>query len=594
MRKNTGISTIFKNFITSYPKQFGLLFSSLIIQGIIAALALIAIVPIADFLFDPALSKHTSITGYLISFFRALNLPVNFWTLGAQFIILNILKGLLDIAINYAVLSIKYNIIRGLIGEAFGTFFKARWEFFSSASNGQLLNTLNKEVLTIGDTVGQLATIFSNIIQVCILLFVPLWLNPSMTITTIGLTAVLAFPFFLLHRMSYRFGKRNTETANVAMGILNESLQAARLILGFGRQQKEKERYLKAFDEHTHVTLRSQTLTSAVPYLFRPLAMLAAIIAMGFALQKGSPVSELAAVLWSLLAAMPIFATLLQGRVSISNFLPSYDQLNSLKEKAAEFKEIEGSILFKKLDTSIEFKDVSFTYPGREKTISKINLCIKKGVMTALVGESGSGKSTITDIVLGLQIPHKGEILIDGISLSDLKQNTFRERIGYVPQDPLLFHASIRENLLWAYEATEDEIWTALRLANAERFIKDMSEGIDTIVGDRGARLSGGQRQRIALARALLRKPELLILDEATSSLDSESEQLIQQSIEQISHNTTILIVAHRLSTIAKADQVYVLSKGDILEEGSFKNLSSKKGSILNEMLQKQRTSDIE
>ena len=592
IKKISGIKVIFNQFL-EFPKQFSLLFLFLIIQGVIAAVALLAIVPIADFLLDPTLSKHSNITDYDLGLIKAINLPINFWILGIQFILLNILKGISDMIINYLALQIKYSIIRKLVGDAFGTFFKSRWEFFSSTNNGELLNTLNKEIITIGDAVGHLITIFTNVLQVVILLAVPLLLNFNMTLLTILITGLFALPFLFLHSISYRLGKQNTETANVVAGVLNEALQAARLILGFGRQKREKDRYFKAFDRHTNVTLRSQLLNSSVHLFFRPLAMLAAIIAMGFELKKGTKVSELAAVLWSLLAAMPIFSSLMQGRVSISNFLPSYDQLIFLKKRASEFEEIEGNIIFNKLEKEIEFSNVSFTYPGREQTINNININIKKGQMTALVGESGSGKSTIADLVLGLQIPDDGKVLIDNVSLNDLKQNSFRERIGYVPQDPLLFYTSIRENLLWANDkATESELWLALKLANAENFVKNLSEGIDTIVGERGTRLSGGQRQRIALARALLRKPDLLILDEATSALDSESEQLIQHSIDEISNNTTILIVAHRLSTIAKASQVYVLKNGNIIEEGSFNILSNKKGGILNSMLMKQLPSE--
>jgi ATP-binding cassette subfamily B protein len=232
---------------------------------------------------------------------------------------------------------------------------------------------------------------------------------------------------------------------------------------------------------------------------------------------------------------------------------------------------------------------VHFTYPGRTQTLVDISLFIGKGQMTALVGESGSGKSTITDLLLGLQIPDKGTVLIDGAPLDEWQQNSFRERVGYVPQDPQLFHSSIRDNLLWSYkDASVGDLWAALQLANAEAFVKELPQGIDTVVGDRGIRLSGGQRQRIALARALLRKPELLILDEATSALDSESEMLIQHAIEQVALYTTIVVVAHRLSTIAKADQVYVLRQGRVVEEGSFSVLSLKSGGILNSMLEAQ------
>jgi ATP-binding cassette subfamily B protein len=253
---------------------------------------------------------------------------------------------------------------------------------------------------------------------------------------------------------------------------------------------------------------------------------------------------------------------------------------------AAEFEEIQGDRIFFRLEQGIEFKDLSFTYPGRTQTLTDVRLHLRKGQMTALVGESGSGKSTVTDLVLGLQIPDKGQVLIDGVPLGEWQQNSFRERIGYVPQDPQLFHSTIRDNLLWSFEqAKEDDLWEALRLANAATFVKELPQSIDTVVGDRGIRLSGGQRQRIALARALLRKPELLILDEATSALDSESERLIQQSIEQVAQDTTILVVAHRLSTIAKADQVYVLRQGRVVEGGSFSALSMKSGGILNAML---------
>jgi ATP-binding cassette subfamily B protein len=198
----------------------------------------------------------------------------------------------------------------------------------------------------------------------------------------------------------------------------------------------------------------------------------------------------------------------------------------------------------------------------------------------------------VTDLVLGLQVPNEGLVLIDGIPLGEWDQNSFRERVGYVPQDPQLFNSSIRDNLLWSFKAAhEADLWEALRLANADAFVRDLPAGIDTIVGDRGVRLSGGQRQRLALARALLRKPDLLILDEATSSLDSDSERLIQQSIDRISRSTTLLIVAHRLSTIASADQVYVLRGGRVVEEGEFRQLSVRSGGILNAMLRGARIS---
>lgn len=586
MKKTSSIILIFREFLTRYPKQFGLLFLLLVIEGVLAALSVLAIVPLADLIIDPTLSKVSRVTQIVIYDLRVIGLQPTFWIFGALFIVSNFFKQILGITIRYAILRIKYAVVRGLFGDALHKFFKARWGFFSGSDQGRLLNTLNKELNTIGDTFGHMATWFSQFIQLFIYLSVPILLNAQITLTAIGLGVLFGAPLLLFQRSSYRLGKRNTETSNEVIGVLNELLGAARLILGFGRQKQARKRYLDAFDRHIHVTLKSQTIETAVPKLFQPLGMLAVVIAMGFAVQQQASISELAAVMWSLLGAMPILATIIQGNISVSNFLPSYEQLIALRKSAADFEEIEGDRVFTSLDQGIELKNLSFTYPGRLQTLTNVNLFLHKGQMTALVGESGSGKSTITDLVLGLQIPEKGEVLIDGIPLGDWKQNTFRERIGYVPQDPQLFHSTIRENLLWSLEsANEDSLWQALHLANAAVFVKELPEGIDTVVGDRGVRLSGGQRQRIALARALLRKPELLILDEATSSLDSESERLIQQSIEEVAKDTTVLVVAHRLSTIAKANKVYVLNTGSVVEEGSFEILSKTKGGILNGML---------
>ena len=586
MKAHSSIIAIFREFLTRYPRHFALLFMLLVVEGAAAAFSVLTIVPLADFVLDPILAKPSRITQIAISALAFIGWHPGFWIFGILFVGSTFLRGVLEVAIRYSILRIKYAVIRGIFGDALRIFFKARWAFFSGSEHGRLMNTLNKELGTIGDTLGHLATLFAQVIQLGIYLAVPLWLNATMTLTALGLALLFGTPFLLLHRVSYRLGKRNTETANVGMGVLSELLGAARLILGFGRQEEARRRYLFAFDQHVEVTLQSQTLATAVPKFFQPMAMLAVVISMGFAVQQQVRISELGAVMWSLLAAMPILSSLLQGNISISNFLPSYEQLVALRSSAMGFEEIHGDRIFSRLEHGIEFKNVSFTYPGRVHTLIDVSLHFRKGRMIALVGESGSGKSTITDLVLSLQIPESGQILIDGVPLGEWNLNSFRERIGYVPQDPVLFHSTIRENLLWSFEtATENELWEALRLANAAAFVRELPLGIDTMVGDRGVRLSGGQRQRIALARALLRKPELLILDEATSALDSESERLIQQSIEQVVHHTTILVVAHRLSTIAKADQVYVLRHGRVVEKGPFSELSVRPDGVLNAML---------
>lgn len=577
------VSIIFREFIKENPKSFSILFLLLLIEGLVVASSVLAVIPLADFLFDSELKDPSKVTLFIQDKFILFGIPANnFWSFGLFFASLNLLNGLLKVLIRFAILNIKYEILRSLLSTTLKTFFNTRWSFFSGESHGKILNTMNKELITVGDTIGAIATQFAQLLQFFIYASIPLMLNAPMTLTALLIALGFGIIFFRLNKYSYKLGKRNTETANIALGILSEVLQSARIILGFGKQNEAKLKYLKAFDDHMKVTIKSQVLADLVPNFFRPLGILATVIAFGIALNLGSRISELSAVLWSLLNIMPILSTLLQTNVSINNFIPSYEQLILLRERADDHKEISGHNIFKNLREEIRFKNVYFSYPGIKNTLENLNLSIVKGEITALIGESGSGKSTITDLVLGLQIPSKGSITIDGIKLKDYLQNSFRNKVGYVPQDPMLFHSSVRENLLWSNELSDEkELWDALEISNASSFVKKLPNSIDTIVGDRGTRLSGGQRQRIALARALLRKPELLILDEATSSLDNESELLIRNSINNLSKDTTILIVAHRLSTINNADSVYVINNGKIIENGSYFDLNKNPKSIL-------------
>ena len=246
-----------------------------------------------------------------------------------------------------------------------------------------------------------------------------------------------------------------------------------------------------------------------------------------------------------------------------------------LLKKQKTKKENFGNLIFKNLSHNIEFKNVHFSYSSEKKdAIKDLNFKIEKNKITALVGKSGSGKSTIVDLLLGLQKPSKGEILLEKSNLNKFDLNSYRKEIGFVPQEPFLFYATIRENLMWSNpNAKESEIIESLKISNAYEFVMKLPKKIDTLVGERGAEISGGERQRIVLARAIVRKPKLLILDEATSSLDANSENLINDALKKISKFTTIIIVAHKTSSLEISDNLYVLKDGKIIENGQFQNL---------------------
>ena len=316
-----------------------------------------------------------------------------------------------------------------------------------------------------------------------------------------------------------------------------------------------------------------------IPILYRPLAVLTIVVSLFTARIFSVEVSEMAVLLLALFSVANAISNITMYKNSLDNFFPSYQQIKDLQKKSIELKQVSGIRSFNSFKKEISIRSLSFAYPGHPEILSKINMNITKGTMVALVGKSGAGKSTLIDLIMGFHQPLGGEILFDGIPLQEFNIISFRQKIGYVPQESVLFNMSIKDNFLWANDqATREDLERVCQLAYADEFITQLPNGYDTLVGDRGVRLSGGQIQRIALARALLRNPELLILDEATSSLDSYSEKMIQRAIENVAKQTTIIVIAHRLSTIKKADCIYVLEKGRVIEQGNYAQLAKNEG----------------
>nr|MBA2670552.1 ABC transporter ATP-binding protein [Gemmatimonadota bacterium] len=294
------------------------------------------------------------------------------------------------------------------------------------------------------------------------------------------------------------------------------------------------------------------------------------------------PAATLLIFLFLFSRLIPRFSALQQSYQQILNALPAVDRVQTLldrAERAAERPDRMDPAL--RLRERVHLDKVAFDYSGDGAAIAvkNVSVTIEAGRTTAIVGPSGSGKSTLADLVMGLLVPTEGRVLVDGVSLQSGVLQSWRKHIGYVAQDTFFFHDTVRTNLLWASpDASDQELWEALTLASASHFVEQLPAGIETVVGDRGVKLSGGERQRLALARALLRKPELLILDEATSSLDSENERRVQRAIESLHGEMTILIIAHRLATIRDADHIHVMERGRIVESGAWDDLLARRG----------------
>jgi len=229
--------------------------------------------------------------------------------------------------------------------------------------------------------------------------------------------------------------------------------------------------------------------------------------------------------------------------------------------------------------SEIVFENATFHYPEKQDVLKNINLKIKAGEIVAVVGPSGSGKTSLANLLLRFYDPNSGKVLIDGHDAKDLTLASLRSQIGIVTQEVMLFNETLKYNISFGNkEATDEQIVSAAKVANAHQFISRMPGGYDTQIGERGVKLSGGERQRIAIARAILKNPPILILDEATSALDAESEKLVQEAIEHLMEHRTVLMIAHRLSTVKKADRIVVIDKGEIVEEGTHDKLIANEG----------------
>ena len=553
---------IFKKFF----KEFLLLIALIIFEGIILSTSVLSIIPIADFLIDPELKQPSQITGYIINLLKEFNINVNLLTFLIIFIATNFLRSFFGIYISFTILKIKYNIVKSLTLELIEDIFNARWNFFNNLGAGKLLNTLKTELVRVGDAAGYFGNLVATFFQLCVYAIIPLYLNYKLTLLVFLLIVIICLPLLFLNKLSNRYGKLNTSTSNKLTSTMNETLQAAKMILFSGNNKFPVIKNKESLVNHIDVTIKFQILSQILGHLFKPLAIIAVIIAISVNSKNLSNLPEYAAIFWSFYATLPLITKMLQSFLSLNNYSPSYDQLILLRKKAIDNKESSGVKIFKNLKKQIELENICFEY-GKNNILKNCSVKIQKNSVTLISGKSGNGKSTLVDVLTGLQKPSSGKIYYDNINLNEFNIQDLRKKISIVNQDPFLFYDTIRDNIVWAGEKINDEeVYNALKLANAYDFVDKLPQKIYTIVGERGTELSGGERQRIVLARALIRKPSILVLDEATNSLDEHSENMIKNTLKQISAYTTIIVIAHMSKLKEISDKAYELKDNKLFE----------------------------
>ena len=457
--------------------------------------------------------------------------------------------------------------------------------FFDSQKSGALVSRIMTDVEGVRNLVGTgFVQLIGGAITAVAVLFILINTNAKLTaliVLPIILFGVIAMKAFGVLRPEFRKrGKLNAEVT----GRLTETLNGVRVIKGFGAEQQEIKIFEKGVDSLYKVVKKTLTATafvsSSATFLLAGVASTSILGLGGYYIMEGTMTpGELFAFIGLLAVVVAPVLQMSNIGSQITEAFAGLDRTEEIMQTPSEEDDTSRTEELGIIHGEVKFDQVSFAYEEDDDVIKNVSFNAPAGSVTALVGSSGSGKSTIAGLAATFLNPREGTITIDGTDLSKVKLRSFRSQLGVVLQDDFLFEGTIRDNILFPRpESTEAELQAAVKAAYVDEFTDRFEKGLDTVIGERGVKLSGGQRQRLAIARAILADPRILILDEATSNLDTESESYIQQSLNELMKGRTTFVIAHRLSTIKRADQILVIEKGEIAEQGTHDELIAKEG----------------
>lgn len=497
-----------------------------------------------------------------------------------------LLKNLTSYWQMYLNAALEQGILRDLRNQIHRHLHQLSLHFFMARKKGHLISLMMNDVRLITESVmallGMLFRDPPTVIVSTIILFIFNW---KLTLTILLITPAMGFIIGKIADKLKKYSIKFQEKMSEITSLVDESISGVRVIKAFKMERNEIEK----FENHTNKLykifvklLRIRSISSPLSEYF---GILIAVVVLWFGgmgiINKTSPMSagQFIFYLTILVSMLQPIKMITQVFNTVKEGIAAGERVFSILDIKPRILDAPDAIEIKEFNDSIIFENVSFKYDTTDLVLKDINLKIIKGEIVAIVGPSGSGKSTLVDLVPRFYDPAEGSIKIDGIDLRKVKQESLRDLMGIVTQETILFNDTVAANIGFGMvDAQMQKIIEAAKVANAHNFIESLEHGYFTIIGDRGVKLSGGERQRIAIARAVLKNPPILILDEATSSLDPESEMLVQEALERLMQNRTSIVIAHRFSTIKNADKIVVMEKGKIVQVGNFSELLNQEG----------------
>jgi subfamily B ATP-binding cassette protein MsbA len=478
---------------------------------------------------------------------------------------------------------LESRLMRELKSKMFQAYSLMDYRYYIKNNTGHFINIINSQVDGFYRAFKRSIKFISVIITTASYFIIAFFIAWRFALMAVGIGLVLLFLFKYLNAYVRNLSRRASKERGTLNKLLVQALQAFKYIASTGQMAHLRDGVVESIRRYTGYRFRQKLAGSFTGALKEPISVLFMILVIVIQVAVfNDPIAPI-------FVALILFHRGMQSMISIQGGWQSVmDQIGSLEMVTDEFDHVHryrekgGDTAVNDLATGIELDNVTFAYdPDEAPALQEVNLTIPVNTTIAFVGESGAGKSTLVDLLTLMLKPSEGEVRIDGTPGADVKLPTWRQQIGYVSQETVVFDDTIANNIsLWKNDSAEARarIEDAARRAYAHDFIEGLPDGYDTVVGDRGVRLSGGQRQRLFIARELFKQPNLLILDEATSALDTESERFIQESIDALKGEMTVVIIAHRLSTIKNVDYVYVLDEGRVVEEGPYEDLRRDNG----------------
>lgn len=593
------MKTVFR--VLKYLSDFKLLlFLSITLNtmfSVLSTVTIIVIQPVLEALFNPEsmnsqplISNNESISASIKQWFFTSVLDIvksdshskTLFHLGLLILFLFILKNLTKYLGNNVNVRLGEGISKSIRDQLFRKIMSLSMDYFNRSKVGDNISFITNSVATMNGAVSPLfLTVFRQPIEIALFLAVLFSYSPFLTMiafsTSIGSLLIIK----LSTKAIKNYASRMLFSMHALTSLIQEMISGIRLVKTTATEEKATSQFEQETQRYVKASVKNQKLVDLVPALNEILAIsaLCAVLYVG-----GNQVyagelkpQELMTFLFALFSIMSPIAQLTNTPAVIQKGIVAAESVFDIIDQQPTVKN--GNTSIKTFTSSITVDNLHFSYDGNHEVLHDIHLSIDKGKTIALVGQSGSGKSTMSDLIVRLYDPNKGSICVDGINIKEFSIEEYRQLFGIVSQDSFLFNDTIAENICFGKNTiSEDEMIYAAKMANAHDFIMSLPLGYQTKIGDRGVLLSGGQKQRLAIARALVRKPQILIFDEATSALDAESEHLVQEAIHNLLQGRTALIIAHRLSTIIDADCIYVFDNGSIAESGTHKELLEKGG----------------